>query len=179
MANSIQVLFLRLFFWDLELQQVSETSSVRESGVKNFKNLIFRIKLKVDIQFRMVKFVIKSNWYLFVLGSLLAFINTPFKFALGILCGSLLVTLNFHLLRNTLLKAFDPAKFINNGRSVLSVVLVKYYIRFAISGIVIFVLINKNIVDPLGLVLGLSVVVASIMAATMVELTRLIFKEAV
>ncbi len=134
---------------------------------------------KVDIQSRMIKFITKSNWYLFILGSLLAYINTPFKFAMGILWGSLLVTINFHLLRHTLVKAFDPVKVIKSGRSVLNVVLVKYYIRFAISGIVIFTLINRNIVDPLGLVLGLSVVVASIMAATMLELTRLIFKEAV
>ncbi len=134
----------------------------------------------MSIQQRMINFIIKSNWYLFSLGTALAFINTPFKFALGILCGGILVTLNFHLLKSTLYKAFDPSKIINSNRSILNVMLVKYYIRFAISGIVIFTLINRKIVDPLGLIAGLSVVVASIMAATMVELTRLIiFKEAV
>ncbi len=146
-----------------------------------------------DIQQRMIGFVTKSNWYLFIVVTLLGFINTPFKFALGILCGGLLVTLNFHLLRSTLYKAFDASKFQTlqiaadsnenidtiNGRSILSSVIVKYYIRFAISGIVIFTLINKNIVEPIGLIIGLSVVVASIIAATALELTRLIFKEAV
>lgn len=128
----------------------------------------------------MVGFVTKSNWYLFVIATLLGFINTPFRFALGILCGGLLVTLNFHLLRHTLYKAFDPSKIgFSEGRSILNGVLIKYYIRFAISGIVIFTLINKSIVEPMGLVIGLSVVVASIMAATALELTRLIFKEAV
>ncbi len=154
--------------------------------------------MAMDIQQRMIKFVIKSNWYLFVLATLLGFINTPFKFALGILCGGILVTLNFHLLRHTLNKAFDPEKrrinvdsekVRNNpenmqrhgyeGHSILNVVLIKYYIRFAISGIVIFALISKNIVEPIGLIFGLSVVVASIVAATVLELTRLIFKEAV
>jgi len=134
----------------------------------------------IDIQQRMIGFVTKSNWYLFIVATLLGFINTPFKFALGILCGGLLVTLNFYLLRHTLYKALDPSKILfNDGRSVLNGVLIKYYIRFAISGIVIFTLINKNIVEPMGLVVGLSVVVASIMAATALELTRLIFKEAV
>ncbi len=143
----------------------------------------------MDIQQRMIKFVIKSNWYLFVLATLLGFINTPFKFALGILCGGILVTLNFHMLRHTLYKAFDSEKILINpekvrfygdeGCSILNVVLIKYYIRFAISGIVIFALISKNIVEPMGLIIGLSVVVASIMAATALELTRLIFKEAV
>lgn len=138
-----------------------------------------------DIEQRVIGFVTKSNWYLFIVITLLGFINTPFKFALGILCGGLLVTLNFHLLRRTLYKAFDSSKFqtesiaVVNGRSILSSVIVKYYIRFAISGIVIFTLINKNIVEPMGLIIGLSVVVVSIIAATALELTRLIFKEAV
>ncbi|MBF0467399.1 MAG: ATP synthase subunit I [Desulfamplus sp.] len=141
----------------------------------------------MDIHRRMASFVVKSNWFLFVVATLLGFINTPFKFALGILCGGILVTLNFHLLRHTLYKAFDPSKMEFSsrnmtpwqGRSILNAVLFKYYIRFAISGIVIFALINKNIVEPMGLIIGLSVVVASIMAATALELTRLIFKEAV
>lgn len=132
----------------------------------------------MDIHLRMIKFVTTANWFLFVVGSLLGFINTPTRFAMGILCGALLVTLNFHLLRHTLYRALDPSRMAGS-RTILSVVLVKYYMRFAISGIVIFALIKGNIVDPLGLILGLSVVVVSIMAATTLELTRLIFKEAV
>ncbi len=132
----------------------------------------------MDIHQRIIKFVTTANWFLFVVGSVLGFINTPVRFAMGILTGALLVTLNFHFLRHTLYRALDPSRG-RSARSVLSVVLVKYYIRFAISGIVIFALIKGNIVDPLGLILGLSVVVVSIMAATTLELTRLIFKEAV
>jgi len=136
--------------------------------------------MELDIHRRVIDFVTRSNWYLFFIATILGFINTPFRFAFGILCGGLLVTLNFHLLRHTLYKALDPSKVIfNQGRSILNGVLMKYYIRFAISGIVIFTLINKSIVEPMGLVIGLSVVVASIMAATALELTRLIFKEAV
>lgn len=134
----------------------------------------------MEIQQRMIQFVTKSNWYLFILASLLGFINTPLKFALGILCGGLLVTLNFHLLRRTVFKSFNPERIESlGGRAILNGVLIKYYIRFAISGMVIFALINRDIVEPMGLILGLSVVVVSIMAATTLELTRLIFKEAV
>ncbi len=134
----------------------------------------------MEIQQRVIRFVTKSNWYLFILATLLGFINTPFEFALGILCGGLLVTLNFHVLRRTVFKTFDPEKIrVYGGRAILNGVLIKYYIRFAISGMVIFALINQNIVDPMGLILGLSVVVVSLMAATTLELTRLIFKEAV
>jgi len=132
----------------------------------------------MGIHQRMIKFVTATNWFLFVVGTLLGFINTPIRFAMGILTGSLLVTLNFHLLRHTLYKTLEPASG-KSSSSIIGVVLIKYYIRFAISGIAIFALIKGNIVDPLGLILGLSVVVVSIMAATTLELTRLIFKEAV
>jgi hypothetical protein len=43
----------------------------------------------------------------------------------------------------------------------------------------LFLLIAGHVVDPRGLFIGLSVVVASIILATMNELTKLIFKEAV
>jgi hypothetical protein len=48
-----------------------------------------------------------------------------------------------------------------------------------ISGGIIFLLISKHIVHPLGLLAGLSVVVASMFLATVLELMRLFFKEAV
>jgi hypothetical protein len=40
-------------------------------------------------------------------------------------------------------------------------------------------LISGHYVHPIGLFVGLSVVVASIILATMLELTKLIFKEAI
>lgn len=176
------------------MQQVSEILSGQQRKAGSCSNINLLVSdrnryiamVLMDIEKRMIGFVVKANWYIFIIATILGFINTPFKFALGILCGGFLVTINFYLLRYTLYKAFAPAKFVlnnecmeyNNGRSILNGVIIKYYIRFAISGIVIFTLINKNIVEPMGLVIGLSVVVASIMAATALELTRLIFKEA-
>ena len=104
---------------------------------------------------------------------------TPMKFALGIILGGLIVAINFHLLKNTLKNMFRPEVVSEQGRSLVGNVLVKYYIRFAISGMLIFLLISKHIVHPLGLLAGLSVVVASMFMATALELTRLFFKEAV
>lgn len=135
--------------------------------------------MSMSIQQRLVSFVVRSNWYIFVVASLLAFINTPTQFAMGVMLGGLIVTINFHILRSTLQKSLNPVRISTSSSSILNMVLVKYYIRFLISGIVIYLLITRNIVDPLGLIAGLSVVVASIMMATMLELTRLIFKEAV
>ena len=127
----------------------------------------------MEIQQRLLKFVTRTNWVLFFLASISGVVILPPDFSRGIIFGGLIVTINFHLLYRTLKKAFRPSRLSSHR-----VVLAKYYIRFLISGVIIFVLISGHYVDPLGLFIGLSVVVASIMLATMCEITKHIFKEA-
>ncbi len=157
------------------MQRDLQIYSRLQRGAKNFK----KIKENMEIQQRIIKFIVRSNWFIFIVGSLLAFINTPFKFAMGILLGGLIVTVNFHFLKSSLKKILDPLRTEWNKKNILRAILTKYYIRFILSGMVIFLLIFGNIVNPLGLVVGLSVVVVSITAATMLEITRLFIKEEV
>jgi len=131
-----------------------------------------------DIQ-KLVDFVTTSNWLILLFGGTVSLMAAPMKIALGIITGGVIVAVNFHLLKHTLKKMFRPEVVAERGRSVVSNVMGKYYIRFAISGIVIFLLISKHIVHPLGLLAGLSVVVASIFMAAALAITRLLFKEAV
>ena len=128
----------------------------------------------MNIQQRLLTFVTRSNWVLLGSTSLLGLVMTSAPFARGIIFGGLIVTVNFHLLARTLKKALAPSQLASPN-----VVLIKYYIRFIISGVILFLLIRLKVVNPLGLFIGLSVVVASITLATMVELKKLIFKEAV
>ena len=128
----------------------------------------------MDIQKRILTFVTRSNWALFLAASTVGFVLLPADFAKGVLFGGLLVTVNFHLLAGTLRKALTPPHLSSHN-----VVIAKYYLRFIGSGFIIFVLIAGNYVNPVGLVIGLSVVVLSIMLATLCEITKLIFKEAV
>ena len=88
--------------------------------------------------------------------------------------ADLLVTVNFHLLARTLRKALTPPHLSSHN-----VVIAKYFLRFIGSGFIIFVLIAGQFVHPVGLIIGLSVVVFSIILATLREFTILIFKEAV
>lgn len=128
----------------------------------------------MKIQQRILKFVTMTNWILFFVASIAGLIIASPKFAMGILSGGLIVTINFHLLYRTLKKALAPPHLASHN-----VVLAKYYARFMISGFIIFILISGHYVHPIGLFVGLSVVVASIILATMLELTKLIFKEAI
>lgn len=128
---------------------------------------------------KIVNFVTKSNWLLLIATSSLALMTTPTKVSLGVLLGGLIVAINFQLLKKTVVNNFRPDVVSEKGGSFVGSILVKYYIRFVISGGLIFLLISNHIVHPLGLLAGLSVVVASMFLATMLELTRLFFKEAV
>jgi hypothetical protein len=127
----------------------------------------------LEIQQRILKFVTRANWILLFATSILGFALLPPDIARGILFGGLIVTINFHLLSRTLKTALTPPHL-----SSLSSVLAKYYLRFIVSGFIIFVLISGHYVDPLGLFIGLSVVVVSITMATTCELKHHIFKEA-
>ncbi|MGD9212446.1 MAG: ATP synthase subunit I [Desulfobacteraceae bacterium] len=128
----------------------------------------------MNVHQRLISFVTRSNWIIFVVVSLLGLILTTPAFTLGIVFGGLIVTINFHLLARTLKRALTPP-FLSSH----NVILAKYYLRFIISGVIIFFLIKYQVVNPLGLFIGLSVVVASIMLATLIEVKKLIFKEAV
>ena len=137
-----------------------------ESSDRSINNL--------EIQQRLVKFVTRANWILFFVVSIVGLVLLPPDFARGIIFGGLIVTVNFHLLYRTLKKSLRPSRLASHN-----VVLAKYYVRFCISGIIIFILISGHYVNPLGLIIGLSVVVASIILATMCELTKQIYKEAI
>jgi len=128
----------------------------------------------VSIQARLLKFVTRTNWILFVVASIIGLVFCPPGFAKGIIFGGLIVTINFHLLSRTLRKALTPPRITSHN-----VILAKYYVRFFVSGLILFFLISRGFVEPLGLFIGLSVVVASIMLATIVEVKNLIFKEAI
>jgi hypothetical protein len=87
--------------------------------------------------------------------------------------GGLIVSINFHLLSKTLKKAFAPPAITS-----ISGVLFKYYIRFVITAIIIYILMITHRVDPMGLIAGLSIVVASMIFAALNEVRQLITKEA-
>ncbi|MCU0555960.1 MAG: ATP synthase subunit I [Desulfobacterales bacterium] len=122
---------------------------------------------------RLLKFVTRSNWVLLLAASTVGLIAAPPDFAWGVISGGLIVTVNFHLLHRTLKSALIPPHLASHN-----VVLAKYYLRFFVSGLIIFFLIAKHYVNPLGLFVGLSIVVCSILLATACEVKKLIIKEA-
>lgn len=123
----------------------------------------------MDTQQRIIRFVQIGNWALLCVIGAAALVFASQRFASGVIAGGMIVTVNFHLLSRTLRKALQPRHVPS-----LASLLAKYYLRFFASAVIIFILIYWDIVEPLGLLIGLSVVVASIILATLVELKHLL-----
>jgi hypothetical protein len=124
-------------------------------------------------QQRIIRFVTYANWILLGAVAIIGFFGFSAKVGLGIVAGGLIVSINFHLLSKTLKKALSPPAIAS-----INSVLFKYYIRFIITAIIIYILMTTQRVDPIGLIVGLSIVVASMVFATLNELRQLITKEA-
>lgn len=130
----------------------------------------------MNIHERIIKFIMWSNWILFVALAITGIVMTVSMHQLtGLLAGGLIATVNFHLLYRGLRRALMEPEVPSHTTKILG----KYYIRFIISGAIIFFLLSGDYVHPIGLLIGLSIVVASIFLATIREVTKLLNKEAV
>lgn len=100
-----------------------------------------------------------ANWIVLAVLFLPALILAPLKFALGILLGGFICILNFHWLGRSLQGAFQK---LGNSGNIKTPVMVRYYLRMGVTGIILYLLIDGGAVDVIGLIVGLSVVVINI-----------------
>ena len=75
--------------------------------------------------------------------------------------GGFITIANFSFLQHTIRLAFTKD---NRGKISKSAVIIKSFLRLMGLGIIIFILIARGLVDPIGLTLGLSTVVISIVS---------------
>ena len=100
-----------------------------------------------------------ANWIVLAVLFLPALILAPLKFALGVLLGGFICILNFHWLGRSLHGAFQK---LGNSGNIKTPVMIRYYIRMGVTGIILYLLIDGGAVDVIGLIVGLSVVVINI-----------------
>ena len=122
-------------------------------------NPIVKDQLQKKIEF--------SNWI--TLGVILvpALIFAPLKFSLGVLLGGFISILNFYWMEKGLRGLFQKT-----GGNVKGSVLIKYYIRLAMTAVVLYFLIAYETVNVIGLLIGLSVVVINIIITVIFSLTK-------
>lgn len=91
----------------------------------------------------------------------------PLRFALGVLVGGFISIVNFHWLGHDLRKVFRTLGDRPKGRIML-----KYYIRFAVTAVVLYFIVSSDTVDVIGLLVGLSVVLINIVLTAVMTLSK-------
>ncbi len=80
-------------------------------------------------------------------------------FTRGVILGGLLIIANFNVLQHTIRRSFSPDGRMKSNKLAI---VAKYYFRLAVLGIIILIAIASGRVSPVGLTVGLSIVVISI-----------------
>jgi len=109
---------------------------------------------------KLLRQITTTNWiFLLILGSLSS-VFMSVTFTLGVILGGLIIIANFSVLQHTIRYAFSDQGAM--GGKKISIV-AKYFFRLAIMGLIIYILITNGWVNPIGLAIGLSIVVFSIL----------------
>lgn len=99
------------------------------------------------------------NWIVLLFFSLASYFSMSPFWTAGVLLGGLIAIVNFNVLQHTVRKAFSPEGIQQGAKfSIVG----KYYLRFLALGVILYVLITRGWIDPVGLAVGLSTVVLSI-----------------
>ncbi len=103
------------------------------------------------------------NWIIAVFFSVLAWMYYPGMIAKSVLIGGLLANISYLYLKKDL-KDFLQGKLLHSGKVKTAKIkfYLKYYARLTALALILFILVSRHIVHPLGLLMGLSVVVISI-----------------
>ena len=129
-------------------------------------NLIVKDPLQRKIEF--------TNWIILAVLFVISLFFASEKFALGVLLGGFISILNFYWMERGLRGLFQKT-----GGNVKGSVLIKYYIRLAITAVILYFLISYETVNVIGLLIGLSVVVINIVITVIFALAKKNFIEEV
>jgi hypothetical protein len=94
---------------------------------------------------------------------------------LGIILGGLIIMANFGLLQHTIRRAFSSEGGMAGSKAS---VIVKYYFRLLALGVVLFLLVGRGWINPVGLAIGLSTVFISIVGFGIRRACKLYIREA-
>jgi hypothetical protein len=107
------------------------------------------------------------NWIILAIVFILSLIFSPIKFSLGVLLGGFISIVNFYWMDRSLRNAFEK-----NTGNIKGLVVGKYFLRLALTAIVLYFLIAYKTVNVIGLLIGLSVVMINIIVMVITNLTK-------
>lgn len=103
------------------------------------------------------------NWVFALIMPVLAWLLFPPMIAKSVFIGGLVANVSYYFLKKDL-KDFLQGKLLQNGKVQRAKYkfYAKYYARLTSIALVLYILVSRHIVHPIGLLIGLSVVVISI-----------------
>jgi len=103
----------------------------------------------------------KLNLIVLLISSFTSYLLMSHALTLGIISGGLIIMANFHVFQHTIRSAFSPEGVMKNKKKAI---IAKFYFRLLGLGVIMYILITREWVDPIGLTIGLSTVVISIVS---------------
>lgn len=121
-----------------------------------------------------------ANWAILVLLVALGCLWQGLQFGLGVLVGGLLVVVNFHWLHHNLKGLFEVTPRLPEGQrgQAKAFFAARQVLRFFVALVVLFVLLRQDWINVIGLVVGLSTTVLTLMVVAVIEVIKLKKKEA-
>ena len=116
-----------------------------------------------------VGFVKTLNWIVLLVLGCLSFWLMEHGFTMGVILGGLLAIVNFDVLERSVVVAFSPSERFGFKKAVA---ILKYFLRLLFVVVVIYLLLKQDWAHPVGLIVGLSIVVISIVGLGV----RMLFK---
>lgn len=103
----------------------------------------------------------RRGWIIFFILAAAGYLSMSRSFTLGIILGGIIIILNFSFLQSTIIRAFQK-KSVNRKKK--SVLIAQSFLRLFFLGSIIFFLLKYDLVDPIGLAIGLSIIFFSIVS---------------
>ena len=117
----------------------------------------------------------KLNWIVLLILSSFSHLMMSPSLTIGVILGGFIIIANFRIFQHTIRRAFSSEGVMTVSKIM---VILKYYFRLLAMGVILYVLITKGWVDPIGLVIGLSTVVISIVSFGINRTLRTYIREA-
>lgn len=111
-----------------------------------------------------------NSWIIFLAMTMAALTGLPAEVAWGVIIGNLIVTVNVMFLKRAVYRTLDA------GRVKPTRVLPKFYLCFAATVLILFVLISQQLVHSLGLLLGLSSFCVNVFLIMVQEMGKTLYK---
>jgi hypothetical protein len=116
------------------------------------------------------------NWVILLILASASALLMSHLFAGGVLLGGLIAITNFHVLQHTVRGAFLSDGSMRKGKFSI---IIKSYLRLFALGVIFYILINKGLVDPIGLAVGVSTILFSIVSLGIILIVKTKAGEAV